>query len=334
MEETQNRAGTRCIAVNGWFWNELGAGSGQYLHHLLAWMPRQAAQTQFDLYVPQRAGNDRRSSAFSESRTSDAANLNIIPTPLVKLPRNLAKLWWEQVQMPLAARHSRADLLWVPYWAAPLWQPCPTAVTIHDLIHLLLPAYRGGRLQQFYTALVGHTARRADAILTVSQAGARDIVQHLGVPGEKVHVVYNGMHAVDAQVRDATHLQQVRTKYSLPARYFLYLGGFDVRKNVQATLQAYARFLSQGGDPQVKMVIAGKLPAQDSAFAPDPQREAAELGLGEQVYFCGWVDEADKPAIYAQALAFFFPSLYEGFGLMVLEAMGAGTPVVTSASRQ
>ncbi|MCB0100255.1 MAG: glycosyltransferase, partial [Caldilineaceae bacterium] len=63
-------------------------------------------------------------------------------------------------------------------------------------------------------------------------------------------------------------------------------------------------------------------------------REAAELGLGEQVYFCGWVDEADKPAIYAQALAFFFPSLYEGFGLMVLEAMGAGTPVVTSASRQ
>ncbi|MEZ4659396.1 MAG: glycosyltransferase family 1 protein [Caldilineaceae bacterium] len=320
------------IAINGWFWNELGAGSGQYLHQLLAWMPRQAPQTQFDVYIPQRVRDEARSPAFGKSRTSDAANLHIIPTPLAKLPRNLAKLWWEQVQMPLAARRSRADLLWIPYWAAPLWQPCPTAVTIHDLIHLLLPAYHGGRLQRLYTALVSHTARRADAILTVSHAGARDIVQHLNVPGEKVHVVYNGMSAVDEQVRNEDYVRQVRAKYELPARYFLYLGGFDVRKNVQATLAAYARYLAQGGDPQVKMVIAGKLPAQDSAFAPDPRRMAAALGLGEQVHFCGWVDEADKPAIYAQAVAYFFPSLYEGFGLMVLEAMGAGAPVVTSAN--
>ncbi|MEZ4709678.1 MAG: glycosyltransferase family 1 protein [Caldilineaceae bacterium] len=319
------------IAINGWFWNELGAGSGQYLHHLLAWMPGQAAQTQFDVYIPQRQGDDASIPAFLKSRNADAANLQVIPTPLVKLPRNLAKLWWEQVQMPLAARRSRANLLWIPYWAAPLWQPCPTAVTVHDLIHLLLPAYHGGRLQQIYTALVSHTARRADAILTVSHAGARDIVQHLKAPSEKVHVVYNGMSAVEEQVRDVDYLRRVRAHYKLPAQYFLYLGGFDVRKNVQTTLAAYARYLAQGGDPQIKMVIAGQLPAQDSAFAPDPRRMAAELGLGEQVVFCGWVDEADKPAIYAQALAYFFPSLYEGFGLMVLEAMAAGAPVVASA---
>ena len=75
---------------------------------------------------------------------------------------------------------------------------------------------------------------------------------------------------------------------------------------------------------------AAKDPAQDSAFFPDPRRLAAEAGCAEHVHFCGWVDEADKPAIYALATAFVFPSEYEGFGMMVLEAMQAGAPVVTS----
>ena len=78
-------------------------------------------------------------------------------------------------------------------------------------------------------------------------------------------------------------------------------------------------------------MIAGKLPAVDSAFFPDPQKIAAELDLGAQVQFCGWVAEADKPALYALSLGYIFPSLYEGFGMMVLEAMQAGTPVVVSS---
>jgi glycosyltransferase involved in cell wall biosynthesis len=117
----------------------------------------------------------------------------------------------------------------------------------------------------------------------------------------------------------------------LPPRFFLYLGGFDVRKNLRGTLTAYRRYLDRGGDRAVRLVVAGRLPQADTAFFPDPQKIAAELHLEDQVHFCGWIDEADKPALYALATAYIFPSLYEGFGMMVTEAMQAGAPVVTSA---
>ena len=126
-------------------------------------------------------------------------------------------------------------------------------------------------------------------------------------------------------------MHAVRRKYGLPHRYFLYLGGFDVRKNVASVMRAYRRYLELGGDPDVYLVLAGALPESDSDVVPIRATVATELGLHDQVHFCGWVEETDKPALYALAIAFVFPSLYEGFGMMALEAMAAGTPVITSA---
>jgi glycosyltransferase involved in cell wall biosynthesis len=309
--------------INGWFLHQLATGSGQYLHQLMAQLAPQADANRFTLLVP----------ASIQSRNTDTTwpGVSIQTSPLAPLPANLQKLWWEQITMPLAARRLGVDLLWVPYWAAPLWQPCPTVVTVHDIIHHLLPAYRGGLLSQLYTRLVGLTAQRAAAVITVSHAAARDIIHHLGIPSEQVYVVYNGVDHADPDRRKAAWLAAVQQKYGLPERFFLYLGGFDVRKNVRTTLQAYRRYLDQGGDPAVQLVIAGKLPAHDTAFTPDPRKIAAELNLTTQVQFCGYVDETDKPAFYALATAYLFPGLYEGFGLMVIEAMQAGTPVITSA---
>jgi glycosyltransferase involved in cell wall biosynthesis len=310
------------VVINGWFVGETTAGMGQYIDHLLTYLPQMAPQTRFSVLLPARSGQGATDERWP--------GVHLTTRTLPPLPENLAKLWWEQVTMPLAARRLRADVLWMPYWAAPLWQPMPTVVTVHDLIPLLLPAYRGGRLQRLYTALVGYTTRRATAVITVSQASARDIVHHLHIPGERVQVVYHGPNQEGTQQADAAHLAAVRQKYSLPARFFLYLGGFDVRKNIAATLQAYRRYLDRGGDPAVRLVIGGKLPRADTPFTPDPQKIAAELDLLTHVQFCGWVSEADKPAFYTLATAYLFPSLYEGFGMMVLEAMGAGAPVVTS----
>jgi glycosyltransferase involved in cell wall biosynthesis len=252
---------------------------------------------------------------------------------LPRLPENLRKLWWEQVAVPAAARRLGADVLWVPYWAGPLWQPCPVVVTVHDLIPLLIPAYRRSVLHRAYTSLVSFTARRAAAVITVSKASARDVVEHLGIRRDRVPPIHHGPNAPEGRPQAAASTEdvaRVRQKYKLPERYFLYLGGFDARKNVSGILAAYARYLARGGDPAVKLVIGGKLPEVDSDFAPDPQRAAHALGIAEQVIFLGWVDEADKTALYAAAVAFLFPSLYEGFGMPVLEAMAAGAPVVTS----
>lgn len=329
------------IVINGWFLGQLTSGSGQYLHHLLLHLANQsqaqpASPDRLSVLVPVLRGESfdelQQRAAEADPRLGEWANVAFVPVAVPPLPRTLAKLWWEQIAVPSAARRLGAAMLWVPYWAAPLWQPMPVTVTVHDLIPQLLPEYRGGILQRAYTALVGFTARRAAAVITVSHASAQDIADHLGIPPERIHVVHHGPNTEVAAPSDPAARQRVQEKYELPARYFLYLGGFDRRKNVATTLRAYRRYMDEGGDPGVKLVIAGKLPSVDSEFAPDPQKIAAELGLSQQVQFCGWIDEADKAALYALAEAYLFPSLYEGFGMMVLEAMSAGTPVVTSAA--
>jgi glycosyltransferase involved in cell wall biosynthesis len=285
---------------------------------MLDTLPRTAPHVRWTLLVPRGAQTPRRRGVV------------VAPVMTPPLPAALRKLWWEQIAAPLWARRLHADVLWIPYWAAPWWQPVPSVVTVHDLIPLLLPAYRGGMLQRTYTALVAATARRSARVLTVSEASARDVVTHLGVPATRVTAVHHGPNQANAQSPTLDECARVQARLQLPARFFLYLGGFDLRKNVTGLLRAYARYLEQGGDPAIKLVIAGRLPAEETPFAPDPRPIVHALGLDEQVHYAGWVEEADKPALYALATAYLFPSLYEGFGMTVLEAMQAGTPVVTS----
>jgi len=313
------------IAVNGWMAGRVAAVSGQYLDHLLAWIPKIASNARISLLLPAGFGE-----ATAQQCRTRWPQVEIVTVGLPALPENLAKVWWEQFAAPAAAERCGAGVYWVPYWAAPVLSPSPTVVTIHDLIPLLLPAYRGGMLQRGYTRPVSWTAQRASAIITVSAAAKQDIVAHLHVPPDRVHVVHHGPNQEGSVAVTAADSARVHERYQLPERFFLYLGGFDVRKNMGRLLHGYARYLQLGGDPGVKLVLAGALPAQDSAFFPDPRRLAAEAGCAEHVHFCGWVDEADKPAIYVLATAFVFPSEYEGFGMMVLEAMQAGAPVVTS----
>ena len=222
-------------------------------------------------------------------------------------------------------------MAFVPYWGSPWWRPCPVVVTVHDLIPLLLPLYRGGPLQRAYTGLVSRTARRAAAVLTDSEASKRDIVAHLGIPQARVHAIHLAADPRYRRVTDPDELDRVRVKYRLPdAPFLLYLGGFDVRKNVGRMIEAFAK-MEAGGRGQesgvrdqgagVRLVIAGKLPDTDTAFAPNPERLVEALGLQNSVHFTGWVDEADKPALYSLAVGTVFVSEYEGFGLPVLEAM-------------
>jgi glycosyltransferase involved in cell wall biosynthesis len=220
----------------------------------------------------------------------------------------------------------------VPYWASPLFPPAPTVVTVHDLIPLLLPAYGGGVVGRLYTRLVALSARRAARVLTDSQASRQDIVRYLKLDPGRVQTVYLAAHDRYQPLSDPQELTRVGHKYDLSPRYLLYLGGFDVRKNVINILRAWARLAHSSTSPpsEARLVVAGQLPSQDSTFAPDPRRAARELGVAEQVQFTGWVDEEDKPALYSGAVAFLFPSHYEGFGLPPLEAMSCGTPAIVS----
>jgi glycosyltransferase involved in cell wall biosynthesis len=210
-----------------------------------------------------------------------------------------------------------------------------TVVTIHDLIPLLLPAYRGNFLVWLYTRLVSASARRAAAVLTDSLASRRDIEQHLGLAPDRVRSVYL---AADERFspEPAPDDQAVLRRYGLhggagaaaAGRYVLYLAGHDVRKNVGTLVEAFATVAQ--ADDDVALVIGGRLPERDDPLFFDPRPLVKALGLADHVQFIGWVDEAHKPALYRGAACAVFPSRYEGFGLPVLEALACGTPLVTS----
>ena len=319
------------IALNAWFVGQPATGSGQYLAHLLAEYVARHAQHRFLLCSPL--------SARAAASPDPQAGLHRVPeqcpspcewrflrTPFDGRHRHLAKLWFEQVSFPRACHRWGADVIHVPYWAAPLVARAPVVVTIHDLIPVLLPPYRAGILGAAYTGLVSLSARRADLVLTDSRASQSDIIQHLRLAPDRVETIYLAADDRYHSERDPQVQERLRQEYALPTRYLLYMGGFDVRKNVTGVVQAFA----QVELPGVDLVVAGKLPLVDTPFAPDPRRVAQEMGISGRVHFPGWIDEPDAPALYSGAIAFVFPSCYEGFGLPPLEAMACGTPVIVA----
>jgi glycosyltransferase involved in cell wall biosynthesis len=302
------------VALNGWFLDRPDTGSGQYLIHLLEALKTHDPTLKLTLIVPQGRADE------------PPPGVDLHPVPL---PRrgHAAKVRFEQRAVPRAAGLVGADLLHVPYWAAPLQSPAPVVVTIHDLIPLLLPAYRGGVLARAYTGLVAASARGAAVVLADSDATRADILAHLHLSSERVHTV--PLAAADRYQPQADPAADaaVRQKYSLPPEYVLYLGGYDVRKNVHTLLKAFT-YVRDGYD--IPLLLAGRPPETITPRFLDIPRYIEEMGLGDTVQVVGWVDEADKPALYRLASCFVYPSRYEGFGLPVLEALACGVPVVTT----
>jgi len=304
------------IAINAWFWNRPDTGSGQYTRRLVgALLPMGVRVT---LIAPEGCITDPPDGA------------NVLATP--PRPGNRGKVRFEQADFPRTAQESGADLAHIPYWGGPLRCPLPIVVTIHDLIPLLLPEYRGGPSVRLYTSLVAASARGASAILTDSEASRQDILAHLRLPPERVHAIPLAADPIYTPEPDARADAAVRGKYSLPPEYVLYLGGYDVRKNLPVLLRAYT-YVKSGFHDQFPLVLAGRLPRNPSPRFTAIEPMLDELDLRDVVRVLGEVDESDKPALYRSAACFVYPSRYEGFGLPPLEAMTCGTPVVaTNAS--
>jgi glycosyltransferase involved in cell wall biosynthesis len=305
----------RQIAINASFWNQPNTGSGQYVRALIPTLARHDFESDYTLIAP---------SALDQ--VPFCVNAYQTPVALNRVSANLGKVWFEQIAFTRACLRERATLAHVPYFAPPFFSRAPVVVTIHDLIPMLLPAYRGSLLVRAYMQLVAASARRARAIIADSECSKRDIVRILRVPESRVRVAYLAAHERFVPVNDAT----VRAKFNLPENFLLYLGGYDQRKNVRVLIEAFAQ-LPEFYRAGVRLVLAGINLGQDSEFFPAPRRIAREANLPDDAIQCiGWVDEADKPALYSHAHAFLFPSLYEGFGLPPLEAMACGAPVLAS----
>ena len=314
------------IGINALFLQRPATGSGQHLFHLLEGLDAYDKENTYVLLSPRF----RRAYAVSWPHLSDRFRNVEVVSALAQLGENVEKTWWEQVGLQRAGKSANVDLLHCPYWASPLMTLFPTVVTIHDVIPLILKEYAWRKLTIVYNALVSLAAKRAHAIIAVSQCSKRDIEQTLKIPSERIHVIGNAVDESFRPVRDSWLLSSVRERYAIGERYVLYFGGFDLRKNVPRLIRAYAQ-LPSGVRARYQLVVAGRLHNLGThPLYPDPRPLVRELGLDGQVIFTGQIREQDKVPLYSGATAFLFPSLYEGFGMPVLEAMACGTPVLTS----
>lgn len=322
---------TRTIIASGLFLSHPASGTGLYTHRVIDYLATHGPAHGVDIRIPTTQGLHH--AAPPGARPTAQARWETLRTPLVgRWGANLDKVWWEQVSLPHYAQKEHGAVLYSPHFSLPLWSPCPGVITIHDLIPLVLPEYRGSRAIRAYFHLVRAAARRAAAVITVSHHARADIIRLLGIPPERVHVFYEGVDVRYHPDQPTTDSARVRARHDLPAQYALYLGGNDTRKNVPVLLDAWARLARQGAaHPLPPLVVVARAPATPSTFFPDLRGHAAAAGLtNQQVRFVDFVDDEDKPALYANASLFLYPSLYEGFGLPLLEAMASGVPVLAA----
>lgn len=236
-------------------------------------------------------------------------------------------VWWHQLGVTLAARHAGADLLHLPTGLGPVRPAMPTVVTIHDVIALRFPKYFRAWSRTYARVVLPRLARAAQAVITVSNASKQDIVESLGVAEQRVTVVPNGIDPAFAPLPpESDTAREVRNRLRLPRDFVLTVGAIEPRKNLPRVLEAIHRLRSRPATADVRLVHAGP----EGWLADDVPRAIQDLNLSDAVRFLGFVPLEDLAALYSLARVCVYPSLYEGFGLPVAEAMACGCPVVTS----
>ena len=290
-------------------------GIGVYAYELLRALAGPEASAESDEYVlfVSREGADRFDFSFP--------GLRRVVCPVRESERPL-RIIWEQFILPLQAWRYRLDLLHGVSSIVPLWAPCPQVVTVHDLAYYRINRRYPMRFRA-YVAIVKRSIQRAHTVIAVSSNTKRDIVDLFGVDPDRVVVIHNGHRG---QSLDLRSVERLLRSYDLTAgAYLLHVGRVEYNKNVIRLLEAYAK-ARQRDDVNVPLVLAGR----GTNYMEVVWSRARELGIESFIRHLGYVPDEDLIGLYNGAIALVFPSLYEGFGLPVVEAMGCGTPVIAS----
>jgi len=288
---------------------EQGGGIGRYVRELVAALARQPAEFDYRLFV----------AGAKALPPPPASNFAWKPTRLS--PSWLARIWQRaNVPLPVEFFTGKVDLYHATDFVLPPTH-ARSLLTVHDLSFVRVPEAASPRLRAYLDRVVPRSVQRADHILADSQATKDDLIALYNTPPEKITVLLSG---VDARFHP-TDDPAVCSNYNIPARPYIFsVGTVQPRKNYARLIHALALLRGRGYD--LDLVIAG-----GKGWLEDPIYAAIrEVGMDDFVHFIGFADDADLPALYSAALITAVPSLYEGFGIPVLESMACGTPVVTS----
>lgn len=295
-------------------------GTGWYTFRILEQLLQAHPEVEWHLFFDRTPGEDFR---FSDSGAQVQRH---VLGPAARHPW----LWeyWNEVQIPRALKKHRIDVYWSPDGLLPKrvrgWHG-RLVTTIHDLNFVHQPEGIPARVGAYYRRVVAHSARRADAILTVSEKTKEDVAKTFRLSDAHIAVSYNAPAHV-YQPSSEVQKQEARERFAQGQPYFCFVGAFTPRKNVRTLVEAFFAFRLQHPNAPHRLVLAGSNLHRDNALTQ------ALSQAGDRVLTLGHIPGDALSALYGGAEAFCFPSRFEGFGIPLVEAMSAGCPVISSSA--
>jgi glycosyltransferase involved in cell wall biosynthesis len=286
-------------------------GIGTYIRNLITTISELDAENQYVVFV----GPQHRDSFLD---LPDNFRTVVERSPSYSM-RELITLSWRLFRL-------RIDLYHSTHYVLPAVVPCRAVVTIHDIVHLLYPEFLPSPLAFFYAQrMIRRSLSRGDRIIADSQNTKTDLMEYFDVDGRKIRVVYPGVEDSFRNTVPPADIESVRKEFGIDRPYVLFVGNPKPHKNLDNVVQAFARAI------QIQPFDADLVCVGDRGAAEFKVLQRAEqLGIGDRIKLLGHVSDEVLPAIYQGATLFLFPTLYEGFGLPVVEAMASGVAVITS----
>ncbi|MEM6612926.1 MAG: glycosyltransferase family 1 protein [Cyanobacteria bacterium P01_C01_bin.72] len=298
------------VAINGTYIQEQASGLGVMNRNLITRLLSENKEFEPVLYS--------HADYFQSNYPEQTIDVDAALSPDLGFSGHIKRIWWYQTQLKQQLQNLQADLFFSPVYEGMFFPNVPQIVTVHDLIPLKYPEL-SPKWKYYYRYGLPFLLKQSQRIICVSEYTKQDLVKTYRLNPDLIDVVYNGY---DHNLFYPQPNPKIIQKYSLD-KYFLYVGDMRFYKNLGRTLEAFERLPQQ----DCKFVITGK---KDDFFYPQIARQVAQLKASDRIIFLDYVPTADLPALYSQAQALVFASLYEGFGLPVLEAMACGCPVITS----
>ena len=259
-----------------------------------------------------------------QGRLRSKENFHINKLPFSTSNR-FKRIHYENFGMPRYYKKSNFQLFHATSNLLPLLSPKPNVLTIHDLVPVAYPQFVTAETYLYYKSFFSKSVHNADKIIAVSHKVKSDLINRFNIDESKIHVIYHGVEPLFKKVVCDQQLSAVRKKYNLPATFLLFVGNLEPRKNLIRLMQAFAEIKTNHQIDQQLVIVGKKGWKYDAIFNQQKLNQVAN-----DIVFTGYVDRTDLPAIYSLCDLFIFPSLYEGFGLPVIEAMACEAPVLVS----
>ena len=302
----------KTIGIDARMYGYAQTGIGNYIRHLLEYIFKQDTENNFVIFL-----------------MSDEYDDFILPNERIRKVKVSAKWysWKEQFLFPFQLYKEKLDLMHFTHFNSPILYFRKSIVTIHDVTPFFFPGHKMKSLVRKigFRAVFFSSVKKATKVIAVSQSTKNDIVKHFKIKETKIKVVYEGADEQFRVINNDEEIENFKKKYNITKPYIFYTGVWRNHKNLVGLIKAFG-ILKKKYNLDYNLVLGGK----EDSYYPEVRKTWEKLGLGDDIIRTGFIDQEDIPLFYNVAKAFVIPSFYEGFGLIGLEAMACGTPVISS----